>query len=265
MTKLFYLIVVLFFFSTIGCKKKEACIYQNALEAADKYIYPVKPGTDAWNAAMLLSDSSVGQRHPLDPMYKICQVPTTQLQSMSTLGLIQSLEDNPCMTNILLRYNWFQGRNEVLPRLNVSWALNKRANAGISIMEYYISKDPNIIACMNTPFEKGGYSVKWYLFDMICTQDSIINQLDIVAKKRFAKIVLEKYHIKLKYPETYGLFTPTMLILSQLMIISDYRPYIAALQNDLDLSTFAETSLVFSDYRVIYNKIITLAQQFSKS
>jgi hypothetical protein len=217
MNKLLCLLPLFFIIILSGCKKISKCNCSNATVALDKYTYPVKPGSAEWNAA---GAAGIGQFDPLDSIYKLCQIPTSILQSMSTIGLIQSLEDNPCLINILLRDDWFQGRNEVLTRLNVSWVLNKKSDAGISIVNYYDSKDPNCSACLKTEEEKGRFANDWLLFDMICTQDSILNQLDKAGKKRFSKIVSNKLKIKLNYPNTFGtLETPSVLILSQIMIL----------------------------------------------
>ena len=152
MRKQTYLIAIFFFSILAGCKKDKNCACNSTIIAADKYIYPVKAGSAEWNAA---GTWGIGRFNPLDSIYKLCQVPTDILKTMSTLGLIQSLEDNPCLGNMLLRDNKILGRNEVLKQLNVSSVLNNRADAAINILNYYQSKDPNCSACLNSELEKG--------------------------------------------------------------------------------------------------------------
>lgn len=253
---------MLFFFIAIlgGCKKNKDCDCIVQIAAADKYLYPVKPGSAEWNAAIA---SGIGQPYPLDSIYKLCQIPNNKLQAMSTLGLIQSIADNPCLFNMLLRDNKFQGRNEVLTRLNVSWALNMRTDAGVSVINFYETKDPNCSECLNTEDKKGHFATNWYLFDMVCTQDSILNQLDRSAKKRFAKIVIDKFKVQLNYPNTFGSSkTSSILILSQLMIRADFLPYLDALQANSNLRTFASTGILTGDFHSI---ILDFANQFINS
>lgn len=255
MNKQFYFITILFISILSGCKKTDKCNCNPIVKAADKYSYPVKPGSVKWNAA--------GTAGGLDSIYKLCQIPSSILATMSTPGLIQSLEDNPCMVNMLLRDNKFQGRNEVLQRLNVNRALNNRADAGISIVNYYETKDPDCSACLNTDLEKGIFQTNWYFMDMICTQDSILSQLDETTKKRFAKIVINKFKIQLKYPNTFGSSrTSSILILSQLMILSSFQPYLNALNMNSNLAIFASTGILVGDF---YDTVLDYSNQFINS
>lgn len=257
MNKQFYFITILFISILFGCKKSDKCHCNSTVTATDKYSYPVKAGSAEWNAAGIWG---IGKFDPLDSIYKLCQVPTNTLKTMSTLGLIQSLEDNPCMVNMLLRDNKFQGRNEVLQRLNVNGVLNNRADAGIGIVNYYETKDPDCSACLNTDLEKGIFQTNWYFMDMICTQDSILNQLDKAAKKRFAKIVMDKFKIQLKYPNTFGSSrTSSILILSQLMILSSFQPYLNALNTNSNLAIFASTGILVGDF---YDTVLGYSSQF---
>jgi hypothetical protein len=263
MSRLFFSLIVIISTIFLGCNKHKDCSCNNSPIAADKYIYPVKPGSAEWNAA---GTWGIGHPDPLDSIYKLCQIPNPILQSMSTIGLIQSLEDNPCLINMLLRNNWFQGRNKVLPRLNVSWALNKRTDAGIGIVNFYETKDPNCSACLNTDDEKGRFANNWYLFDMICTQDSILNQLDKATKKRFSKIIIDKLKIQANYPNTFGtLKTPAILILSQIMILENFTPYFNALQANQNLSIFASTGIILADFHEVYDKVLGFSNQFINS
>ncbi len=263
MNKLFYYLILIFIIVTIGCKKNKECMYSYPKIANDKYIFPVRPGSAEWNAA---GSWGIGQFDPLDSIYKLCQIPSATLGSMSTIGLIQSLEDNPCLFNIFLRSNWFQGRNEVLKRLNVSWSLNKRTDAGITIVNYYETKDPNIVSCISDDSEKGRYANNWNLFDLVCTQDSILNQLDRINKKRFAKIVTEKFNVQLKYPKTFGTGkTPMIIILSQLMILENFQPYLDLLEKETGFKDFSITSEYNGDYKYLYAKILEFSTQFINS
>lgn len=259
MNKLLFGAILFLFFALAGCKKSKECIFSYPAVAADKYIYPVKRGSAAWQAAMA---SGIGQAYPLDSVYKLCQIPGNTLQSMSTMGLIQSLEENPCSVNMLLRDNSIQGRDEVLSRLNVSWALNKRADAATSIIKYYAAKDPNIVSCIGVEFDKFLYGNNWFFFDMVCTQDSILNQIDRTSRKRFAKIVIEKFNIQLQYPNSFNYSkTSSILLLSQLMVTDNFQPYLDALQANQNLSFFASTGVLAGDF---YPIVLNFANQFIK-
>lgn len=188
-------------------------------------------------------------------------MPESTLKTMSTLGLIQSLEYNPCLGNIFLRTNLFQGRNEVLPRLNVSIELNKRNDAALNMMAYYKQKDPCCVLSLKTDLERGEFSSYMVLLDIVCTQDSLLNQLSLSEKKQFASIIIDKYNIQLKHPDIFGFSkTTSMLVLSQLMKNAPFQPYIEALQSDPDLNYFASTSELVSTN--VLDKVLSYAKLF---
>lgn len=239
-----------------NCKKNNVsdCNCVSVVDATDKYTYPIKAGSAAWNAA--------GAAGGIDSIYKISQVPLNRLQSMSTLALIQTLETNPTLFNMLLRDNKIFGRNEVLSRLNVSWELNKRNDAGQKMVEYYNQKNPCCIESIPTDIGRGRYANDWYLSDMICTQDSLISKLTLSGKKNFAKIVINKYIIQLKYPDTFGSTkTSSILILSNILIAADNQPYLNALLSNNNLNFFANTGIIASGVNL--NDVINYANAFT--
>jgi hypothetical protein len=168
------------------------------------------------------------------------------------------------MFNMFLRDNKIQGRNEVLSRLNVSWELNKRSDAGVTIVNYYALKDPNSAVCLSSELERGSFANKWHLFDMVCTQDSILNQLDKATKKRFTTIVIDKYRAQLEYSNTFGSTkTTSMLIISEIMLTEKFQPYLDALQSNTDLHVFALTGILRSGD--LYDIVLKYGTQFINS
>lgn len=251
----FFLLSFLILFS---CKKDKNsnCNCISISNAADRYIYPIKPGSVEWNAA--------GTAGGIDSIYKLCQVPQNVLQSMSTMGVIQTLETNPTLFNMLLRDNKFFGRNEVLSRLNLAWELNKRSDAGEKISDYYNQKNPCCVEKMTTDLEKGDFANNWYYFDMICTQDSLLEKLNLPAKKEFVKIVISKYNIQLLYPNTFGSSkTSSVLILSNILKAANYQPYLSVLSINSNLNSFANTGIITSNTN--FNDIISHATTFSNN
>lgn len=244
----------------VGCNKNSECKCKDSIIASDKYSYPVRAGSPEWNAAGFWG---IGRANPLDSIYKLSQIPTTRLQAMSTMGLIQSLLDNPCLFNMLLWDDVLIGRNEVLSQLNVSRALNLRTDAGINIVNYYEGKDPNCVVCLKTDDERGDFANNWYLLDIVCTQNSILNQLDRKTKKRFSSIIIDKFKNQLNYPGVFGSSrTSSVLVLSQIMIQDDFQPYRDALQANSKLYTFAFTGELTGDF---YTLIIDFSTKYINS
>jgi hypothetical protein len=253
MSKLKYVAFVFFLHFFLSCKKGDTCNCNQAISATDKYVYPILPGSIAWD--------SIGKAGGIDSIYKICQIPINTIQTMSTLGLIQSLLDNPSLTNILLRYNLFQGRDEVLRRLNVSCELNKRADASKWVLVNYKSKDPLCIKCIGNATDKGKFVSSFTFFDILCTQDSILNQLSIIEKKQFGGIIINQYNSTINISDFGGLKKiTTMLLLSQIMISASFQPYLDALQTDQSLSSFSQGSTAVTSN--ILDKVFLYSNQF---
>ncbi len=230
-----------------------SCQCTSITSTQDKYIYLVQPNSTAWNQA--------GAAGGLDSIYKLCQVPSNILSTMSTLGIIQSLETNPCLFNMFLRDNKFQGRDEVLGRLNINSELLKRVDAATQIIDYYNQKQPCCIEGLSDALSRGKYANQWYLFDMICTQDNLLSKMSDVEKVTFSRIVLNKFYVQTNYPSTFGSSkTSSVLILSQLMIAAKYAPYIEALNSSQTLLQFSQTGIP----NINLDDVLSHAKRFSK-
>lgn len=232
------------------------CECQSTPVASDKYAYPAPRGSAAWNAA-----SAIGI---YDTLYKLSQIPASQLTAMSTLGIIQSLEENPMIVDMSVFNFIVGGRNSVLGRLNVNQELIKRSDAGTVILNYYKKKYPCCIDAISDSFKKGDYAIRnWWLFEIICTQDAIVNNLTSDEKKEFAKTIILKGEEKLKYSilaTVPGGEEGSILLLSCLMKAAAYAPYLTALSNDPDMANLLVSGRA---PKATLDKLLQLGKQFA--
>lgn len=267
----FGVVMLIFFAFTggFGCSK----MYKEkqgrcdvGLEIADKYVYTFKPGDSAWVAAGLWS---MGSFDPLDSIFKLCQVPAATLATMSTLGVIQSIEENPFLGTMRLRESYFQGRDEVvgIRRLNANEELLKRTDAAKELITYYRGKNPVCGYYKNETEAKRHLQFNWYYFDMICTQPDLLNKMDRNEKKEFARVVKEKRDILINYPDFYEghAFFTTALILSQIMLADNFTPYITEVQNNQNLRWFVNYGVKFSGYEDYLATILSYTNSFLNS
>lgn len=90
--------------------------------------------------------------------------------------------------------------------------------------------------------ERGNYIESWVVYEEILTQDSILNQFDHSKKISLAREVIKKQEIKMAYGESFGTSRTTgALVLSQIMKLDNYLPFINELNTNNDLDFYTNT------------------------
>ena len=98
-------------------------------DVADKYVYPIIPGTEEWK--------KLGSE---EEAIKAYQLPDNELKNISTLGLIRSFLDIPMLSS---SYHLFSdassiGRmNKIYPYYNSAQEIINREDAGEALLLYY--------------------------------------------------------------------------------------------------------------------------------
>jgi hypothetical protein len=226
--------IVLFIFSS--CRKnKDSCCVQIS-KPLGTYIYPVAFGNPDWN---------------------VYQIPDSIIIKMSTPALIQSLLDNPNLPLRNIYSNVFQGRDQVLKRLNASTELNKRPDACQELFERYSQMTPCCFPLNGSSLERGYYIESWVVYEEILTKDSILNQFNHSKKIDFAKEVIKKQEIKMQYGDSFGTSrTAGALVLSQIMKLDNYLPFINELDTNSDLAFYTTSGLATSANHDLFRNVI---------
>ncbi len=237
-----------------------SCIYEDINKCTeqpkpvDTYsYYPYVPGTPEW--------VSLGNTNNL---FKASQLPMGKLKSISSAGLAQSLLDNPCLGLIGTYSTYFTGRNAVLLRLNVSFELNKRIDGALALVDIYKKKTPACYPSDASSLDQGDYLVHWIILEVIMTQDSLINQLSHSEKVKLTNILLDKYENKIRSGIDFDDSKITnILVMSQLMRLDKYVPYLNELKRNIDLLNFANTGHSYDNF-AMQRKIINFASSYAE-
>lgn len=246
-------VLVSIVFIIFSCsKEKNTCNCKSLPDASDKYNYPIKPGTAEWNSI-----------HSTDSLFLVSQIPDTILKRISTDGLAQSCIENPLRLFQFAFSSRIQGRDELFKRLNCFQELIKRPDGAAKLFERYRLMEPCCIEGMNDA-EKGDYSLLFYYTEILLTNDSVTNQLNITAKKSLVAIVIMKDILKKNYLDSSGISiisrTPGIMILSTIMETESYQPYINDVNQNSDLKTFTKTGIITSSG--IYDIVLGHAKKF---
>lgn len=240
-----YFITIIVLAAFCNCKKNKGQCCVQIDKPSGTYIYPVAFGNPDWGSY---------------------QIPDSILINMSTPALIQSLLDNPNLPLRNIYSTVFQGRDQVLKRLNASTELNKRPDACQKLFERYIQMTPCCFPENSSSLERGNYIESWAVYEEILTQDSILNQFDHRKKVNLAREVVKKQEIKMAYGESFGTSRTTgALVLSQIMKLDNYLPFINELNTNNDLDFYTNTGLATEvNHELFRNMILSYAKVFTK-
>lgn len=260
-----YILFSILYLFLFGCTKSDTksytpnvnCICNEETVAIDKYLYPNAPPSKKWDSLFNVGGYSFAYDN-------ILQVPFSESSKMSTLGLIQSILENPTIhSSFAFQNSWFIGKSNYLKNLYASWELNKRADAGRVMAEYYTKKTP---CCINKISPNDSLKISTYIysrreFEVIFTQDSILSKLKLDEKKQFIRTVIDYYYMMDLYPQFGNDKTTSSLLLSSIMLSASYAPYINEVNSNGNLKNFALGSILSNNS--IFELIILHAKQFA--
>lgn len=249
---LFLLFSIYFFSTTCTYEDIKKCVATSKPLDTHSY-YPYVPGTSEW--------STLGNT---DNLFRVSQLPENTLKSISSFGLAQSLLDNPCLILISSYSTYFIGRDAVLSRLNASFELNKRKDGAIALVALYNQKTPSCYPSNGSLLEQGQFIETYVLHEVVLSEDSVLNQLSRSQKIDLTKILIAKYDDKIRSGFDFGTSRLTnLLVISQIMRIDGYLPYIKELANNAALLDYANADSGYSyGYKELENKILSIAQNY---
>lgn len=166
----------------------------SAQQSNTPYDYPVKPGSEKWNAFKTVED-----------MYAACQVPEDVLSRLTTPALIQTCMRYPA-TLSLFRYNtpqmsferWKQNFNGIRELLS-------RRDAPARLLEYYKTVDMKGYRTLKTDTEKGEARFRRMIIESIIAQDEIVGNLQPAQKRQLLNKTLANLDASAA-DDAYGFF-----------------------------------------------------------
>jgi len=186
-------------------------------EVSDKYIYPIVPGMDEWNAAY----DPLNDVWNYDPII-FCQLPDDVLKSISTVGLIDALIHAPLFTGFYgfsssLSVATWRGH---YTRFNSGRELFQREDAGDALVAYY-----NLVSydCCITPSIYYGEGERIFGLEFLFTKQEILDKIGHAKKKEAVAAIVKNFE---HYP-SYSIFPMAYLLLAD-----EYPPIVEYAQNN---------------------------------
>lgn len=220
----------------------------------DVYDFPIKPGTSEW--AELKSH---------DEMVEVCQLPLETLNTISTLGLIQTVLNYPLLLDMFAFDETQSGFDSIASQFNGLQELMQRKDAATLIAQFYSTLPPES-AIGKAPIEQGEYSFYMVHTEILLAQYPILAQLSDVELKDLASIAWQFLETKSSMPEIYGAtgIESSILLLARIMQVAEYQPFLALLENYQGASYFVDKMVPAQNEEDLatLQKIVDHAEQY---
>jgi hypothetical protein len=225
-----------------------------AQKANDAYNFPVKRGTEQWNALKSYQDKR-----------NACTLPESLLATISTKGLIEIYLDYPLLGDLMVFSTPQEGIRKLQENFNGARELLKRKDVATLLLEKYTSMNPAAAATQMSLEKKGEYSFKIMAIEILLAQESVLVSLDARNRKVLLSLAQEKLDAKKNDQEVYGSlsYSTTGWIMARILKQSNYTPALNSLRDE-KYKFFADQGVV-ADYAVLDNVVSQAKQYLSKN
>ena len=236
-----------------ACQKNdpESCAPYIPPVPADKYVFPIIPGTPAW--AALKSG---------EEMVQVCQVPAPTLRSISTVGLVATCLDYPLLRHMVFFNSLQFGVRVQLANFNGFGELQQRPQAATLLMQQYQFMRP---ACLPKEEQRSGYTFSFTDLELILAQDEYLTQLSSMERHALVREAVTKYADKQMYiKDVHGVFglKTTAFVMARVMKLEQYAPFMAAVNNDSTLQLFI-SDVELQDKLQTLDTVLKYAKEFN--
>lgn len=180
-----------------------------------KYNYPVKHGTKAWDTITSYADRR-----------SACQIPAPVISRMTTGTLLESILDYPLLGDLHLFSGFQQGFEKARQHFYAIDSLLNRPDLVNAFLQAYRQLDPLQVNGRKDPIEIGSYMLKFSFLEILGAQNELLSKLDASRKTAFAKELINKYETKSKAVDKYGALglSTTSWTLSRIMNLDAETP-----------------------------------------
>ena len=225
-----------------------------AQKANDVYDFPVKRGTDQWNALKSYQEKR-----------DACALPESLLSTMSTKGLIETFLNYPLLGDLMVFSSPQEGIQKLQENFNGARELLKRKDVAPLLLEKYTSMNPAGATPLSSLEKKGEYSFKIMAIEILLAQENILAALDARNRKILLSLAQEKLNTKKKDQEVYGglSYSTTGWIMARILKQSHYPPALNSLRDE-KYKFFTDQGVV-ADYAVLDNVVSQTKLYLSKN
>lgn len=254
------LIILLLILSACSCERKEDfdeeqymvlikdkidCMNMSRPEGS--YNYPVLPGMEKWKLFTTTQE-----------MIDACQIPTNILERQTTQAVFQGIWEYPFFFEITFRHNYYQQDFEtVFANTNVYKEFIVRKDAGQCLFSRLLLVNPEV----PTPIYSQG-------LELFMSQSNFLQQLSTDEKKNIIDISFKNDSLRqvaINYAENVSREI-TWLLIGRTLYSENYKPFVDLANNNSQLKSFLETSVInvytIEEYNDFFSLIISHGQEF---
>jgi hypothetical protein len=217
------------------------------------FVFPVKPGSKEW-AALKTEDDR----------FKAMQIPDNILHRLSTPALIATCINFPAFGYITAYDNMQTGFEMILSKFNGLLELSKRKDAGKSFIEIYQSAGLKGFEGQHSNLDSNFWSIKFSYFEVLMSQNPLIESLDKQQKTDLLSIAQDK--IKIKESSDFfsrsSISSSAFLMARVLQSLSDPNLESEKLKNE-PLKNFINTSNLTDDK--VLDKILEISSKYKET
>jgi hypothetical protein len=180
-----------------------------------KYIYPVKHGTVAWDTITSYADRR-----------SACQIPAPLIARMTTGTLLESILDYPLLGDLHLFSSFQEGFEKARVHFYAIDSLLNRPDLANAFLQAYTKQDPLEVNKRKNVFDIGSYMLTFSFLEMLGAQNELLSRLDASRKTAFTAALINTYEVKSKAVDKYGTLglSTTSWTLSQIMNLEETIP-----------------------------------------
>jgi len=254
------LIIFLFILSASACERnenfdeeqyksyiKDKMDCMNMPRPSGLYNYPVLPGMEKWKSFTSTQE-----------MIDACEVPTNILQNQTTQAVFEALWEYPFFFQITYRHNHYQQDFEaVFANTNAYKEFITRNDAGSCLYSRLLLVNPEV----PTPIYSQG-------LELFMSQSNFLQQLSTDEKKNIIDISFKNDSLRqvaINYAENVSREI-TWLLIGRTLYSENYKPFVDLANNNSQLKSFLETSVInvytIEEYNDFFSLIISHGQEF---
>lgn len=159
----------------------------------EKYRYPVKRGSAAWDSLKTYAEKRASS-----------QIPPDVLRRLSTAALLESVLDYPLIGDVFVFNSLQDGVDKLKVNFSAFEELLERKDVGLVTLSRYYRFKVDSVKTLPTPFAKGEYSVKMSFLEVLLAQPEITGQLNTAEKRGLLRHLVSNFDRKGAQREDYG-------------------------------------------------------------
>ncbi|WP_319229752.1 hypothetical protein [Draconibacterium orientale] len=198
----------------------------------DIYIYPFRPGDNAW--------SKLNGYERIEA----CQLPDSLLKVISTQGLVETCVNHPLIEELIfsdLPFGLQDAMERMMQMFNCLEELSIRTDAGSKLLSRYLLMKPCCVKDRYMVLDQGDFVNSYSEYEMIFAQEIFIEQMSRQELITLTAKALSTYHEKVEYVDyyswIYGMNTSAFLI-ARCMFRLQYEPFLQEMEKSNDLKQF---------------------------